>query len=74
MLAFAEALVSWNMTDEHDRPIPATLEYIESEDSDFVMLCIAQWMNAISRVNDASPLDESSQPGQPTLEETSPLS
>ena len=63
MAAFAEALVSWNMTDENDNPLPTTLEYIESEDSDFVMTCIAQWMKAISRVDDASPLDSNSKPG-----------
>lgn len=68
MCAFAEALVSWNMTDENDEPLPATLEYIESEDVDFIMLCITQWMQVISGVNDASPLDENSQPGQPILE------
>jgi hypothetical protein len=62
--AFAEALVSWNMTDENGEPLPTTLEYIESEDVDFIMSCIAQWMNAISRVDDSSPLDESSEPGQ----------
>jgi hypothetical protein len=68
MCAFAEALVSWNMTDENGEPLPTTLEYIESEDVDFIMTCIAQWMNAVSRVDDASPLDENSEPGQTTQE------
>lgn len=71
--AFAEALVSWNMTDENDQPLPTTLEYIESEDADFVMACIAQWMAAVSRVDDASPLDGNSTPGR-TAEAPSPLS
>src|SRR4030095_1276998 len=71
--AFAEALVSWNMTDEDDQPLPTTLEYIESEDADFVMTCIAQWMKVISRVNDASPLDGNSTLGQ-TMEAPSPVS
>jgi hypothetical protein len=65
MLAFAEAIVSWNMTDENDQPLPTTLEYIESEDADFVMTCIAQWMKTMSQVDDASPLDSNSPPGQP---------
>lgn len=74
MCAFAEALVSWNMTDENDVPVPATLEYVESEDVDFIMMCIGQWMKVISRVDDASPLDSNSQPGQPIPEaEPSPL-
>jgi hypothetical protein len=60
--------VSWNMTDENGEPLPTTLEYIESEDVDFIMTCIAQWMNAVSRVDDASPLDENSEPGQTTQE------
>lgn len=68
MCAFAEALVSWNMTDEDGNPIPTTLEYIESEDVDFIMTCISEWMKAVSQVDDASPLDESSQPGQTTQE------
>lgn len=71
MCAFAEALVSWNMIDENDNPIPTTLEYIESEDVDFIMTCISQWMKVVSQVDDESPLDESSQPG-PTTQEVSP--
>jgi len=71
--AFAEALVSWNMTDENDQPIPATLEYIESEDADFVMTCIAQWMKVMTTVDDASPLDSNSQPGT-VVKDPSPAS
>lgn len=73
MSAFAEALVSWNMTDGNDQPLPTTLEYIESEDADFVMTCIGQWMAVMSRVDDASPLDSNSPTGQ-TVEAPSPLS
>lgn len=73
MSAFAEALVSWNMTDENDNPLPTTLEYIESEDADFVMTCIAQWMKAMLGTDDASPLGENSQLGV-VAEEPSPLS
>ncbi len=65
MSAFAEALVSWNMTDEAGDPLPATLEYIESEDSEFVLTCIAQWMATMSRVDDAAPLDDNSPTTQP---------
>lgn len=71
MCAFAEALVSWNMTDENDDPLPTTLEYIESEDVDFIMTCISQWMKVVSQVDDASPLAEGSQPGQ-AIQEASP--
>lgn len=71
MCAFAEALVSWNMTDENDQPIPPTLEYIESEDVDFIMTCISEWMKVISQVDDASPLDSNSPPGQPTQQAAS---
>jgi hypothetical protein len=71
--AFAEALVSWNMTDENDQPLPTTLAYLESEDADFVMTCIFQWMNAMNRVDDASPLDSNSQTGT-TAEAPNPLS
>ena len=68
MCAFAEALVSWNMTDEKDVPLPATLEYIESEDVDFVMMCIGRWMRVVSSVDDASPLASNLPPGPPNLE------
>ncbi len=71
LFAFAEALVSWNMTDENGSPLPTTLEYVESEDVDFIMMCITEWMQAISKVNDASPLDENSELGQTTPEELS---
>jgi hypothetical protein len=60
------------MTGDNDAPLPTTLEYIESEDVDFVMMCIGQWMKVISRVDDAAPLAVSSPPGPPNLEVPSP--
>lgn len=68
MYSFSEALVSWNMEDDQGNPLPTTLEYLESEDADFVMSLIMQWMKAIAWVDDSSPLDSDSQPGQPTPE------
>src|SRR5829696_3403980 len=50
MAAFTDALVSWNMADENGDPLPTTLEYVESEDSDFIMMCISAWMRAITTV------------------------
>lgn len=63
MYAFSEALVFWNMEDDEGNPLPTTLEYLESEDSDFVMSLIMQWMAAVAKVDDASPLAEPLQPG-----------
>jgi hypothetical protein len=61
--AFAKALDSWNMTGDDDQPLPTTFEYIDSEDPEFVLMCIQQWMKVISQVDDASPLDSNSKPG-----------
>jgi hypothetical protein len=48
--SFATALVSWNLEDDNDKPIPATLEGLHSQDLDFVLEIIKAWMSAVSSV------------------------
>jgi hypothetical protein len=72
MFSFAEALVSWNMEDDNG-PVPPTLESIEAEDADFMMMIIGQWLSVISRVDDASPLPATSGSGSQSLEVSIPM-
>ena len=68
MQSFAGALVSWNMEDDNGRPLPTSLEYIESEDVDFIMMIVGQWLQVIARVGDDTPLPGTSSTGSQFLE------
>lgn len=52
---FAGALVSWNLEDEHDQPVPATYEGVVSQDMDFVLEIIMAWIGAMSSVDTPLP-------------------
>lgn len=58
---FAKALVSWNLEDEDDNPVPANFEGVKSQDMDFIMVLIGEWMKAIAGV--AAPLESDSNSG-----------
>lgn len=79
---FAGALVSWNLeqpvvdpetgeeTDETE-PVPATVEGLYSQDMEFAMVIIQEWMSAVASVND--PLRAGSPSGGPSPEESLPM-
>jgi len=48
---FASALVSWNLEDEKDEPVPATLEGVKDQDFDFVLSIIMAWIEAVAGVS-----------------------
>jgi hypothetical protein len=48
---FADALVSWNLEDDADQPIPATLDGLLDQDLGFVLQIIEAWMEAVTSVS-----------------------
>jgi len=49
---FAEALISWNVLDEDNQPVPATLVGVESQDFEFNIPVILAWINTIAGVSE----------------------
>ena len=58
---FAARLVSWNLEDDDDAPVPATLAGVNDQDFDFMVGLIMTWMDAVSSVD--IPLPQPSPPG-----------
>lgn len=68
---FARSLVAWNLEDEDGKPVPTTLEGVESQDFEFILSLSAEWMSAISGVS--APLDGGSNSGGTSLEASIPM-
>ncbi len=47
---FAKHLVSWNLEDEHGKPVPATYKGVITQEFGFVLDIIKAWMDAIASV------------------------
>lgn len=45
---FASSVISWNLEDESDEPVPATLDGLKTLDLEFVFAVIAAWLQGIS--------------------------
>lgn len=58
---FGALLVDWNLTDEHDAPVPADAAGLRSMDPEHVMRLIAVWQKAVGQV--PSPLGDASPAG-----------
>lgn len=68
---FSSALVEWNLADDQDEILPATLESALTLDTDFLMTVISSWTQAISGVS--APLDAGSTSGAPYPEASIPM-
>jgi hypothetical protein len=68
---FADRLVSWNLEDDDDQPIPATIEGLYSQDLDFILQIILAWLDAVGGVT--APLGQPSTSGSRSLEEQLPM-
>lgn len=66
LAAFASSLISWNLEDEDDQPVPATLEGVKSQDIEFIMTIVSAWMKAAAGVKDSVGKDSPS--GETSLE------
>lgn len=67
----AQNLVSWNLEDADDKPIPATREELDKLDRLLVDHMADQWIAAIQRV--PTPLEPSSPAGGPSLAASIPM-
>lgn len=64
--SFADCLVTWNLEDENDKPVPATFEGLKTLDVEAAMYIIQSWMTAIGGVS--APLGSASTGGATSLE------
>lgn len=67
----AGAMLSWNLEDDFDQPVPVTVEGILAQDVDFVIAVIRAWTKAISGV--ADPLGAGSTSGAQFPEASIPM-
>lgn len=58
---FGQNLVSWNMTDEEDNPVPATPDGVATLDFPFVTRLVMEYIDAVAGV--ATPLGGNSNSG-----------
>lgn len=70
---FANHLVSWNLENDDDTPVPATLEGCRSQDLDFMFEIIEAWLDAVGNVGESDPLGRPSSDGRPSLEASMPM-
>lgn len=67
----AGALLSWNLEDDADQPVPAGREGLLAQDTDLVMALVVAWSSAMSEV--PGPLDARSTSGPRFREESLPM-
>lgn len=67
----AGILVSWNLLDDDDNPVPATYEGLVGQDLSFVTAIITAWLEAVASVPPTSP--GSSNGGATSLELSLPM-
>lgn len=68
---FADVLVSWNLEDDDDQPIPASLDGLKGQDQEFVFSIVMSYVNAVSGVS--APLPQTSPGGEPSLAASIPM-
>jgi hypothetical protein len=68
---FASCLVDWNLEGEDGTPVPATLEGIYTQETDFILQIIFAWIEAIAGVS--VPLGPRSSDGGKSLEGSMPM-
>lgn len=68
---FAEGLVSWDLEDDDDKPIPATYEELLKQDEEFLTDLLDAWFPAVKGVD--RNLGDGSSSGDPSLEESIPM-
>jgi hypothetical protein len=67
----ANQLVSWNVEDDDDMPVPATLDGIKTQDLDFNLAIVNAWTVAMAGV--PAPLEQPSTSGESSLEASIPM-
>jgi hypothetical protein len=65
---FGDSLISWNLETEDGTPLPATRESLFGIDNDLAIALANRWVDVLGgKVDDASPLPDSSPSGEPSL-------
>ena len=67
----AHVLISWNLLDDDDQPVPCTFDGIKAQDLPFVLAIFQAWMEAVAGVPNHSPA--SSNDGGTSLEPSIPM-
>jgi hypothetical protein len=67
----AENLISWNVEDDNQQPVPTTIEGVLAQELDFNLAIVYAWRDAIIGV--PAPLDSASPDGVPSLEASIPM-
>jgi hypothetical protein len=67
----AKGLISWDLEDDDDTPVPVTYEGIAAQGIEFITEIVVAWIEAMSSVD--TPLQQSSNGGQPSAELESSL-
>lgn len=70
---FADHLVSWNLENDDDSPVPATLDGLQAQELPFVFELISAWMDATGGLGESDPLGRPSSDGRPSLEASMPM-
>lgn len=68
---FAENLISWNLEDDEDKPIPAAREEVLKLDRLLIDQIVDVWIDALQKV--AAPLEPSSNGGEPSVAASIPM-
>lgn len=48
---FSNALVSWNLEDDDDKPVPADTTGVRAQELDFLLPIVTAWMDAVAGVS-----------------------
>ena len=55
MRKLGDVLISWNLEDDDDQPVPATYDGLASQDLPFVLAIFQAWQEAVAGVPNPSP-------------------
>lgn len=70
---FVDHLISWNLEDEDDKPLPTTMEAVKQLDHSLVAALNNAWIQTLIGVHNADPLPESSPSGEPSQVASIPM-
>lgn len=72
LLAFADVLISWNVENDDDTPVPATYEGMKAQELPLILRMVEAWIGAVAGPP-AAPLAQPSSGGSLSLAESLPM-
>lgn len=71
---FGDSLISWNLEDEHGNPLPCNRKSLFAVDNDLALALATEWLAVLGgKVDESSPLPQSSPSGGPSRVESIPM-